>query len=78
MREAPPGAVYVWPVARSREYAKALAEHLGRTDRYIVGPEWVRPENIYGLTRPVVIDHAAGWFFNLEQRYLLRERGLLN
>jgi hypothetical protein len=58
MQEAPQGAVFLWPVGRSTDYAKALARHLSRTDLRIIGPSDI--ENLRGTTAPaLIIDHAC-------------------
>lgn len=60
MLHAPPGSVYVWPCDNSIDYAKALAEYLGRSDLEIIAVYRLRPDKIRGrrLTG-VMVDHAV-------------------
>ena len=56
MRNAPKGAVYIWPNSHL-DYPKTLAAHLGRTDLRIERPDFL-DYRLRGLTAPLVIDHA--------------------
>lgn len=62
MQEAPQGALFIWPFARSIGYAKDLARHLGRTDIKIVGPSALDydGERLLGHRYPaIILDHAG-------------------
>lgn len=60
IKDAPLGAIYVWPTADVL-YPKRLAEALGRSDLKIVGPSWLKGKDIVFKARHVsgVIDHAV-------------------
>jgi hypothetical protein len=61
MREAPHGALFVWPVERLH-YPRDLARTLRREDLTIVGPAAFRcgGERLFGQRFPaIVIDHAC-------------------
>lgn len=69
MQDAPQGALFVWPARRSLGYAKALAQHLGRTDLKIVDPSiFDRGGNqLRGRRVVIVMDHATSCHMTLEQ-----------
>ncbi len=69
LREAPPGAIYLWPVHLSLSYVKDLAQALGRGDLVCMA---YRPTLLDGLRRRygqggwakaappmIVVDHAT-------------------
>ena len=64
------GSIYIWPEARSLDYAIRLAEYLGRTDLQIFSASDLRYQDkfngrkIYGLT----VDHACYWLDRLGER----------
>lgn len=66
MREAPAGAIFLWG-NKHKDYARALARHLGRGDLVIVGPAALADGGRYLITAnaDLVVDHAAwlllGW-----------------
>lgn len=65
MQNAPKGAVYVWPHARSIGYAQGLRTFLKRPDLRIVSAEWL---DTYRGGRPVVvIDHACALTMKQDQ-----------
>jgi hypothetical protein len=61
MLAAPVGALYIWPEARSLNYARALARHLGRTDLRIESVGFLDARGWIGLPvdQKAVIDHAV-------------------
>lgn len=59
MREAPQGAVYVWP-NEVLGYPKRLARDIGRDDLQIVSPWWLRAAMWQGMRLSgIVLDHAT-------------------
>lgn len=59
MREAPKGAIYIWPNSELG-YPKRLAEVIGRKDDlYIVSIFNLDPQAVYGQDRKFVLDHAC-------------------
>jgi hypothetical protein len=70
MLEAPPGAVFIWPVSCTVDYAHMLAKHLGRDDLVIECPSVfedgcrrLRGRRLAGL----VLDHACLWLMSDRQ-----------
>jgi hypothetical protein len=61
LKAAPPNAYYVWPVEKSKDYAEALAQALGRSDLTIISAHrFMSSQDIYGhKDRVFVIDHAV-------------------
>lgn len=60
MKDAPYGAVFVWPVGNSISYAKDLAHKLGRGDLRIVSMSALSDCSLYGLHVPaIVLDHET-------------------
>lgn len=70
MRDAPRDSVYIW-VNQHLSYPLRLAAILGRDDLKVVSPGWLRPSNVYGQRREVVVDHAC--WLSFEQQQCLRE-----
>lgn len=59
MKNAPPGAIYVW-VNSHIYYPVQLARSLGRADLKIVSSSWLEDKSkIVGSKDPVIIDHAC-------------------
>ena len=74
MRNAPIGALYVWPVAGSINYAVDLARGIGRDDLKIVPASILdrSAERLRGTRWPaIILDHACEP--NDEDYFLLRE-----
>lgn len=62
MARAPKGSLYIWPVASSLNYARALAAKMDRADLQIVPPSILeyKGERIKGNRYPaIVLDHAC-------------------
>jgi len=75
MVSAREGAVFVW-VNHDTRYAKKLAEHIGRTDLEIVGPQWLENGWIGQSLSGLVIDHAARQFMTATQRENIAHAGV--
>ena len=58
IKDAPPGAIYVWCNNRT-EYPKMLALKLGRGDIEVVPPVWLVQGWVGRTLTGIVIDHAA-------------------
>lgn len=61
MMAAPQRALYIWPVASSISYARALAHHIGRHDLAIVSPSVLRDggDRLRGLqVSAIICDHG--------------------
>lgn len=62
MKHAPHGALFIWPVSGSLDYARALAIEHGREDLEIVSPSILdkRAERLRGRRLSgIVLDHAC-------------------
>jgi hypothetical protein len=60
IKSCPNGAIFVWCNNRSTDYAKKIAERIGRDDIKIVPPDWLCVENIAGRSfSGIVVDHSA-------------------
>ena len=58
MLNAPKDAVFVW-LSDDLAYPLKLAKELGRNDLDVRPKGWLCSRNVRGLTRHIVIDHAA-------------------
>lgn len=58
MKKAPRDAIYVW-VNHHFDYPRTLAKKLGRDDVRVVSPSFLASNNLCGLLRPVILDHAT-------------------
>jgi hypothetical protein len=69
MRDAPKGAIYVWPTASSIIYAHDLARRLGRDDLLIRTPSIfdMGAYRLRGTRAHVVLDHAAPEHMSADQ-----------
>jgi hypothetical protein len=75
MQQAPHGAVFIWCVARSVNYARDLARSLKREDLRIMTPAALDPpgHRLMGIRVTIVLDHAC----SLTDRQLETYRGLV-
>jgi hypothetical protein len=72
IRNAPEGAIYIWP-NNSLSYPREIAVAFGRHDITFVSPAWIRPECFYGKSNPVEVDHAAWYALTVQQLKILKE-----
>lgn len=57
---APQRSFYVCPNSRARSYTRSLAAHLGRSDLWMVDPDWLDRGACRGLfSDQVTIDHSV-------------------
>lgn len=72
MREAPQGALFIWPFEGSLYYPKHLARSIGRDDLKIVGVDSLDNYSLVGRTYTgIILDHAANLSPKRHDLYLM-------